>query len=120
MTPPGWRDVLWESNLDHIFTNLDLLEFAVLDVEMSDHWPLHFVASQPKPAEATAEAKVAWGGCYRGGVLCAKMQGMTQKPCATILADRAHHHHSVSIPLVVEDMVMTPLMFEDLLRSPSF
>ena len=48
LTPPIWRDVAWTSNLDHIFTNLEVQEYDVLTtVDISDHLPLHLVTACP-------------------------------------------------------------------------
>ena len=112
LTPPGWRDVIWESNLDHIFTNLQVQGFEVLSVDMSDHLPLHLVVSQPEPPETRANAVV--GGCTRSVPQRSKLHTRVQQPCANVLVDRSPL--PVSVPRLFEEII--PLMFEDVPRTP--
>lgn len=116
LTPPGWRTVLWESNLDHIFSNMDIQEFEVLSVDMSDHLPLHLVVSQPSPTEVKtgSGANSVMGECSRSPLPRDKLHMKTQQPGANMLVDRSGL--SVSVPLILEQMI--PLMFEDLPMTP--
>ena len=52
LTPPGWKNIAWESNLDHMFTNLDVCDFQVKStVDISDHLPMHLTVSQPRTSD---------------------------------------------------------------------
>ena len=52
LTPPGWKNIAWESNLDHMFTNLDVCDFQVKStVDISDHLPMHLTVNPPRTGE---------------------------------------------------------------------
>lgn len=118
LTPPGWRDVIWEANLDHVFTNLEVLEYDVVNSDMSDHFPLHIIAAQPSQPDTTLEIieeeqpRVK----HTGGAMQIAWTRQVS-PCANKLHSRIHimpkHSIQVHAPKVV-----VPLMFEDIPMSP--
>ena len=106
LTPPGWRSVHWEANLDHIFTNLEEIRFFdVIKSEISDHLPMHLVASLPHQAHSQPE--------MIEDVQC----------CISIASDRGwsmgladskdkkelpKHTAQIAVPLLFADVPLTP------------
>jgi len=121
LTPPGWRDVDWSPSLDYIFSNLDVCEFQVLPVAISDHLPLHLVVSQPVPEcdmaliEDQKCKKLVDGSILaRRECFCHPFANTTNLPRHSTHWCTSGAHHLV----LPELKVKVPLMFEDVLRSP--
>ena len=116
LTPPGWKDVIWESNLDHVFTNLEVLEYNVVDSDISDHFPLHIVAAQPSQPCTTLEI-------IEDEQHHVKHIGeAVQIACSRPPAPRINKLHS-GIFMTTQSIhanapVVVPLMFEDVPLSP--
>ena len=118
LTPPGWRDVEWEANLDHIFTNIDVKSFDVLPMDISDHYPLHMVASLPRWPELES-CKMELFGCQQSA------QELLASWCPTSEGKRvlrelehpagAHKKHQFARHAVSH---VVPLIFAEVPRSP--
>lgn len=111
LTCPGWKDVDWKSNLDYIFTNLDVRAFQVLPFDVSDHLPLHLVVSEPSLPESDSEIDRI--GKIMG--LCVPVCGLSQ--CTKIHTTTHHARHSTMGIHDPEHLAIVPLMFQDVPRS---
>jgi endonuclease/exonuclease/phosphatase family metal-dependent hydrolase len=54
LTPPGWRGVEYSVCLDHIISNLQVLDFKVLADDISDHRGLTVIFAPPQPVTSPA------------------------------------------------------------------
>jgi endonuclease/exonuclease/phosphatase family metal-dependent hydrolase len=54
LTPPGWRGVEYSVCLDHIISNLSVMDFKVLQDDISDHRGLAVLFSPPEPVNSVA------------------------------------------------------------------
>ena len=128
LTPPGWKNIAWDSNLDHMFTNLDVRDFQVKStVDISDHLPMHLTVSQPRTSDdiitheliEDKDNNLRLLGDWSASRSCAGAnklllnQGVRSKVSRrlppqivqpTIHLDR----HKVSVPLMFEDVPLSP------------
>ena len=119
LTPPGWKNIVWESNLDHMFTNLDVCDFQVQStVDISDHLPMLLTVSHPRTAAENISAEIIeddghhlrlLGGCSAPrSCACIKLH---QGPCAKVLRR--------PLPQIVQPSTSpVPLLFHDVPLSP--
>lgn len=127
LTPPGWKNIAWESNLDHMFTNLDVCDFQVKStVDISDHLPMHLTVSQPRTSDDIITHELiqdkdndsrllgGWSESrsYPGAQLLLN-QGARSKisrrlPSQIVQPTIHFDRHEVSVPLMFEDVPLSP------------
>ena len=119
LTPPGWKDVLWEANLDHMFTNLDICEFEVEGhIDISDHLPMRLVVAQPRRVETMEHIE------HHFKIRSGSTSFATRCACTKICQGPCAKHTRIPKPLTRPMMMIdppkntVPLLFEDVPISP--
>jgi hypothetical protein len=128
LTPPGWKNIAWESNLDHMFTNLDVCDFQVKStVDISDHLPMHLTVSQPRTSDDIITHELIEDmdhrdnsrllGSWSASRSCAGAkllyQGARSKisrrlPQQIVQPTKQFDRHHVTVPLMLEDVPLSP------------
>jgi len=85
LTPPGWKNIAWESNLDHMFTNLDVYS------RLLGSW---------SASRSCAGAKLLYQG--------ARSKISRRLPQQIVQPTKQFDRHHVTVPLMLEDVPLSP------------